>query len=163
MSTIEATRRPREHDHAVREVACRAILPDVMAWLREEGDDSSEESVLSDLVLCAEWDAYRFATDLERRKYWSPDYGLVEVLAAYSPYYATQEAVRKWVADNNVTIKQQVGDRGVYRGKEGVVREVRPDTASVIFVPDVDVARYAGGGGLVVPTEELAAALEPQP
>ena len=79
----EVPKRPdRYSDDISKEVAVE-LLPKVQQWLKQNGDDSSDDAgILKDLAKALNWgnkDGYELAKDLDGQS-WSPDSALVEIL-----------------------------------------------------------------------------------
>lgn len=166
MSTPTIPPRPTDRSPEVFEAACRAILPELMDWLKQGGDRRMTEGlVLSDMKRAGAYthDAYAMAKAFEGLG-WAPDAELVEILANFSTYSAEKEATRAWVSANGITVPFTAGQRARSdRFGAGLVREVRADVADVVFLPDseADHPRFKLGGGYILHAENLAP--EPAP
>jgi hypothetical protein len=133
--------RPTDRDEDVRAAAIDLLLPKVLEWLRQNGDDYSDkpDEIRQDLLkICRCWshDGFELAKELADLS-WSPDAQLVEILDGFSEMHdACRAAVKKWVEATNPQPLFRVGARVSYKGKDGTVVRVDPDVAQyVINVP----------------------------
>ncbi|SDQ98948.1 hypothetical protein [Pseudovibrio sp. Tun.PSC04-5.I4] len=147
------TDRPHSGLPKIKLAACEDILDSVMAHLPED-DERSE--ILEQLTQSADWDAYKFAKNLERDHYWEPDFELVETLAGYSTYSALKTAVEQWVAFHKIKVPFEVGNKITARGDECNIVSIDHKAATVIAQPTGPKGqRYGDTGGYVIPVEDV--------
>ena len=164
MATLFLTERPKRCSDAVRDVALNALLPEVIKWLEQGGEESpDEEDVLKDLRRAVGWngDGYELARALDSEG-WSPDSELVDILNnwAHHEWKAHDDAQKAWVAENANQIAPQFrkGDRVSAKwGHEtvtGVVEDIKADMAQYT----VRRAKDGPGCGAIVNFEDTEAA-----
>lgn len=142
--------RPRRNAEEVYEASARAVLKDVMSWLKCElvGEERDEEEaeVLKQLVEAMlsslNLDGYELARLLDRHHSWDPDESLVDILSGLEGrvYGAHKKAVQAWVAAQGLTLEFAAGTRVTSEGfrragsrNPGTVVGHRPETAEYLI------------------------------
>ena len=159
MTTTLKMERPTEQTASVRADALDMLLPEVMAWLKTDGDEAGVRKNLEAAVTDCSWDddGYALAKYLDTRCYWSVDAELVEVLEMWGVYEhrALSKAVKWWVRACNITPQHAVGD--VVRAKwghetiEGTITKICDEEATYVVTKQGDKPGY----GAVVKFENV--------
>ncbi|TAL79966.1 MAG: hypothetical protein EPN75_08735 [Beijerinckiaceae bacterium] len=152
--------RPSGNCAEVIDAAARALLPKVMAWLKSQGDFSSDDEVLSDLKGAIRspshgaGDGYTIASALDQKRGWLPDFDLVEILesASSEKMEAHRRLVGEWVLRDGIKLEFGVGIRVETDRGPGVISALWSETAEYVVATD-DEPRHANGGGWVLPAE----------
>jgi len=164
-----STRPNRRSEHVVA-AALQKLLPDVMAWLKRNGEDDTEEErkvVLEDLSEAARWadpDGYELAKNLDNAG-WMPDAELVEILDGLTSrlFEAEDAALKEWLPSSGL-VAPAVGatvtcktNSGTYTG---TVLSVKPEVGlSVVCVASLGHTPVPGpkGGtrGFVIAWEDI--------
>lgn len=168
-NTVE---RPKPNCKEVVRLAAEMLLPKVIEWLKEGGDDRAEEErdqILDDLADAIEYedDGFRIAEQLKSNHYWEPDAGLVEILDRHYKYDAHKSLVKKWVKDNDIKPELELGAKvtvhnalaNFIAGKkiDGVITKIELDTAQYIVFSESEGHVRSGVGtyGICVPFEDV--------
>jgi hypothetical protein len=153
-------KRPRHSDPDVIQIACTAILDDVMEWLGQNDPAARPDDVLADLIRCADQDAYTFAANLDNNCFWSPDYELTKQLAGYSTYAAQNAAKKSRVEKNDITILYSVDDIVVLRGENVKIVDFHANTAQIVDQPvKIDGKNYGETGDWIHSFEDAGASV----
>lgn len=152
----QTPKRPRQRDPDTLEAAAARMIEGV----REKFDGLSDKEITQGLrhafARSMSFDGYEIARRLEQDSLCDPDAELVEMLDSAYGYVsqAHNEAVKRWVSENNITLLRKVGDRVKCRHGVGVINEINAETAIYLFKPDGS-AEFKFGGGIHVTDEEL--------
>lgn len=151
MSKSKITARPLRHSPAVRELALRQVLGNVLKWL--PSDKREPERALAVLVAAFDSDSQLFAAKLERRG-WHIDEQLIKILDQVSTQAALDEITAAWVDHFNIRVPFEVGDRvATERFRKALVIGVNSATAELTLSladDDLNIAH-------VVPAESAIA------
>lgn len=159
--------RPSYNDNRVVEGAAKKLLPSVIKWLKNNGDQNPEDEesgILADLesAIRYETDAYRMAYNLHKG-YWEPDYELVEILsgASFLMDDSYRDLVEEWVTANDIkpqySIEAQVTLDVNGKSVTGEIVQILAATAQyVIHCPELGhVKKGVGTHGLVINYEDV--------
>ena len=118
--------RPDNNSSEVKRLVVEDILNDVMDWLEQgnsssrygDGDDSERDEVREELINTVEShkDGYGMVKDLDRNG-WDCDSNLVEIFDNLHFYDARKKLVQKWIKDNDIKPKYDVGQGVVVSSK----------------------------------------------
>jgi hypothetical protein len=155
-------RRPHSQDRRIRERAADLLMPEIIRWLgddwREEQSDEYRKDLI-DALNCSDADGYALAVHLERHSHWSPNAELVEILDSFPVWNAEQEAVKEWVAANQVKPKLGVGSFVKYGNVTGVIVAIHSETAEYVVQTDAWLANHPDQqgkcGGYVLAFEKV--------
>lgn len=153
--------RPDFNHPKIKETALRAILPEVIEWMGDEGQLHSEQEILDDLIKCSDMfsDGYEIAKKLERVCGWSCDSELVEILndVAHQFHNACDELQAQWVEKHQITLDKPVGTVVTYKGNEGTITRLEVTRAKyIVNVPALGhVKEGVGTLGVVLDKEVL--------
>ena len=113
--------RPTLSDPRVREETISRILPAVISWLAEVGDepktpegkDDLKKELLKAFGYHSLVDGYHLAKNLERQSCWDPDSDLVDILESAASYEwdSLQAIVKDWVTESGITPAHKIGDQ----------------------------------------------------
>lgn len=121
--------RPKDSDDDVIALALDDLLPRVMRWLRDGGDQPPppEDEVRADIAehFFAD-DGFDFCDKLKHEKHWECDSALVDILdgAPYALINALREQTKKWVTAYQVYCAHVIGDIVLYRGHECEITKI---------------------------------------
>lgn len=159
-------KRPNYNSKEVGKLAAEMLLPEVIQWLKDDGDDRAEEErdqILDNLIDSMEYesDGFRIAEQLKSNHYWEPDARLVDILDGNHKYDAHKDLVRKWVKENdikpglNLESKVTVNVKG--KTVNGVIVRIDYDTAQyTVFCESLGHVREGvGTHGVIFPYEEV--------
>jgi hypothetical protein len=149
--------RPGCRDGIVVEAAARAVLPEVMDWLKP--DDSPEDEVLGDIkdAICGGGDGYEMTKYLEDRKHWDCDSEMVGILDGVDLWSPHDRLVKQWVAANRIRPALGEGASVAHRRHgAGRIVGIREDTAEYTVLFSKDAGKVAGGHiGTIIPFEDI--------
>lgn len=162
-NTVE---RPKPNCKEVVRLAAEMLLPKVIEWLKEGGDDRAEEErdqILDDLADAIEYedDGFRIAEQLKSNHYWEPDAGLVEILDRHYKYDAYKDLVKKWVKENDIkpelAIESSVTVTVKGKSVNGIITNINNDTAEYTVCCESlgHVRSGIGTHGTILPYEEV--------
>lgn len=149
-ATVPNAERPTINSPGVREIAINKLAEDCAEWDKSAPEDWV--TTLSRLHLTG--DGYELAKELDDRFHIDPDRELVEILDSASHYLwcAEREAVKVWVAENNITPPLTVGTRVFCQRGTGEITSIREEEAAYTVLPDDerDDPKFAHGGGWII-------------
>jgi hypothetical protein len=162
--TTTLPHRPSRTDFQVITVAAKALVSKVQNWCNDDASTDDETlQHLMDALQYGDTDGYKLASRLEDRHGYDPDEELVDILSAasFKIYDAHKEAVRKWVAENNIQPQFAVGQIVKYKvnryskSQTGEITKIDTETAQyTIFDESAGHVRSGVGTiGFVVPYE----------
>ena len=129
--------RPKERDDGIVRMAAERLAPRCVEW--DEPGASPEDWVEALVRAAHDWDdGYRLARVLERRSHVDPDELLVGILgdAAHVRSDVHRAEVVKWVRIVGFDPAHAVGDAVGTRWGDGVVVDVRVETAQYVVSTD---------------------------
>lgn len=153
-------KRPTSNTDEIVAVVASRILPKILEWQDEEPEEDHEDEMARQEEILEElrnniddWhDGYQIARKLEDDG-WDPDSELVDILDNLPFYQVKAEAVRNWIAENNIKPKLTVGTQvktlassGSKRLVEGEIVDVRLDAGQyTVMVPSLGHVRSGLG------------------
>jgi len=151
----DVTPRPTRHTDAVIRAAAEKLAVDCLEW----DSSATAEEWAADLIKCKwSWgDGFKLAKELEDRCHLDADMQLAEILDSGSSYLweAEREAVKAWVAENDIKPQFEVGARITCSRGLGTVREIRDAEAQYVILPDGEADRFARGGGWIISFDDV--------
>lgn len=150
--------RPTERDPEVIELAVQKILPEVVRWCRNGGDNFAEDDIAKDLraEIGGHWDGYEFCKELERSHHWDCDRDLVDILDNADLGGALREMEKKWVVAYQVYPGKKIGDAVKWEGHHAEITEVHPDGKYTVCIPALGhVKSGMGTHGRIVAWERI--------
>ena len=158
--------RPRAHLEEIRKIVVNAALPDVLAWLKDVGEDDVPKICDELLDVIDDFDdGFKMCLKLTNNYCWDCDSMLVEILDNLIFYSVRQKAIEAWVIDNDINPKLKVrekvivpkGIEGDNKKEAGVIINVHGDDGYYsVFVPEFGhVTQGPGTHGILIPWEVL--------
>lgn len=152
-------KRPNKTDDIVIDKVAYKLLPHIVDWLKQNGDDIEDnESIFKDIQKALKWgpkDGYDLAKDFDSMG-WCPDSELVDILNDVSSYtYSVHQVLcTQWVADNNIIappLNSKVKCKNHPKVKDaiGILTNIYPDGTATITLDGKP------SGGYILPWEEF--------
>jgi hypothetical protein len=155
--------RPKVYSEDVLEMTLDKLMPSVMKW---HGSSSGEEGEIREDVKCAiefEDNSYEIVKYLEDTCFWSVDRDLIDVMdeVSHFRYLSHKYYVEKWVLNNGVTPKGQLGQSVSFKQKgqqvAGTIKKIIEEEAKyLVFCPELGhVESGIGTHGTYLPYEDV--------
>lgn len=148
-------KRPKRNAPDIHATAVRALAVECAGW-GGGGNVEAWIEILGDISLND--NGFEIAKDLDRyHRVNGVDAQLVEVLDGASSHLWTayDDAVRAWVAANNVQPDLRVGDRVQAPRGPGTIRGIDIESGRYVVVPDAELEQFAKGSGVLLAYENV--------
>jgi hypothetical protein len=151
LTCASPNKRPTVITDAMAQAAADEIATELVAYEPDLGDANE---VAADILwvtrFSRQMDGYEIASDLERSRHWSPDFGMAEILDGFGSacFDKLREAEKQWGAENPMEPPHPIGTSVTTRHGAGPIERINEyGVHSYIVLVD--------GHHLVIPFEDV--------